>query len=563
VKKLSQQPAYNGITATDIGNIFAAELDNRYYVEKNMGIVVYENQIAAVNAIANRALAKVCLLMTRQTGKTDSLAQGSLILGDRYTKKEHGNILIFGPREGQAALVLNRIHERARYRPYFDDIVDWKSSTKGTIVFKDKGTKWSREPGIQISQASASEMANIEGFSAGLIMIDESQKVSDKVVSEVILPMGGAWGARIIKSGTPRLRNHFHHSFKDPTYTKCIFPWEMCGILNRSGTIDVDGTQTSRYVLDRMPIAIKQETYPHNPIVIVDGRTMRIHDLPGDMIPDDFRTQYMLEWLVDADLFFSEEQVEGMLGGGPIIHGSTSWDGGEYYASWDPAGGSSTDSDGTGKNDWSALSIVRKVEDLKTKVHSDERYGTDYTVQLEWVRSLISKDGRFPCKALIIDMTGCGQPVLDFARQSLKGIGVYGIMYSRTDPESGKNWKNAIFDHILMEVDRGLFKYPDRSAIDGYDGGSGHKPFQNSVRQWENLEKHTMLNSPNKKICAPNGEHDDHPCADAMVCYIADKLMHIKRVIRGGGGQRARTPAMGRGLSGGGGGAPMNRSRYR
>ena len=519
-----------------------AELDYVEYVKQYIGQEVYNNQAATINAICDPNIRKVIAIHARQTGKTNSVASGCVNIGERQNAKDFGNILIFGPREGQAMLDLARMRTLTQFNARYNDIVDWPSCTKTRLVFKDKPDgKFSRKPGISISAYSAAESANVEGESAGLIILEEAQKISDKMVSEVILPMGGAWDAKIVKIGTPRLRNHFYQSYKDDTYYHCIFPWDQCGILSARSWVMVDEQKVSQYVLERMPRIIKQQYWPDNPIVEYFGRLVHIWDIKGDMNPDDFRTQYMLDWLLDVDLFFSEDEIALLYGNHDIESGASP--GAQYFAGLDIAGGSLTDPHDDGRNDWTALTVVKKhPSGMKEVVYKDERYGTDYVQQIEWIRDICDhKRGMFPVAALFADATGCGMPVVDVLRNAMKHVTVVGMMFSRTEPESGKNWKNAMFDHIKVEVDSGKFKYPDRNLVEA------HELFNKHMGEWTNLEA-KRTTGINKIIRAPGDEHDDGPCADILACYISDRLNHVRHVLKQGGGSRATRPALGRTL---------------
>lgn len=531
------------MTHIDYLDILATEIDYVEYCKKYLRKNIYENQVETVNAICDPNVRKVVAIHARQTGKTDSVAMACINIGERNSATTFGNILIFGPREGQAMLDLARIKTLTQFNEHYADLIDWPSSTKTAVIFKDKQTsKFSREPGIVIKAFSAAETANIEGESSGLIILEEAQKVSDKVVSEAILPMGGAWGAKIVKIGTPRRRNHFYMSYKDPFYSKCIFPWEKCGILKAYGTINIDGQEVSTYVLDRMPKIIKQEYWPDNPTIDYGGHVMNVWDIPGDMIPDDFRTQYKLDWLVDVDLFFNEDEINYMYGDHVTIDYGIA--GEQYFAGFDPAGGSLTDSSDDSKNDASALTILRKYPNGKKEiVYKDERYGEDYANQIEWIKDLCdARSGRFSCQAVFIDATGCGMPVVDVLRHAMPRTSIIGVMFSRSEPESGKNWKNAMFDHIKMEVASGMFKYPR------YDVVQHHQLMSKHITEWSELES-KRTTGVNKIIRAPGDGHDDGPCSDVLAAYVADRLPHVRKILKQGIGGRATVPVLVDGVS--------------
>ena len=525
----------------DVGGIFLSELDPVVWVENYVGQTIYNNQAATIRAICNRSIRHVIAIHARQTGKTNSVASSCLNLGCKNTADDFGNILIFGPREGQAMIDLARIRTLAQFNPYFKEMIDWQSCTKSRIKFKDRVVDNSMKPGIFVQALSGAESASVEGESAGLIILEECQKISDKVVSEVILPMGGAWDAKIVKIGTPRFRNNFYQSYQDPSYTKCIFPWEECGILKRKGIVEVDGIDVSRYVLEMMPKIIKQEYWPDNPIVDYVGHIMHVFDMPSNMNPDDFRTQYKLDWLLDCDSFISEAELESLYGDHADMTEGIRSD--QYYAGIDFAGGSLTDPNDDGRNDWSAISIIKKYPNgYKEVVFKDERYGTDYYTQFEWIKEVCdSANGLFPCQAVFVDATGCGSPALDTLRHMMPRTNVLGTMFSRTEPESKKNWKNAMCDHFKTQLTSGNVKYPRKDVTDN------HQLFFKHFNEWGNLESKRTTNV-NKIIRAPNGEHDDGPCSDILATMVADKLAHIKKVLKQGRTSRTAMPIVTQGM---------------
>lgn len=523
------------ISPTDI---FLAEIDPVEYARIYMDQTIYENQAETIRAIANPIIKKVVGIHARQTGKTHSLSTACINLGERYSGVSHGNILIFAPREAQAMLDLQRMKSLTQFKPHFNEVIDWQSCTKSTFVFKDKQVgKFSKEPGIIVKAYSAAETANTEGESAGMIILEEAQKISDKVVSEVILPMGGAWGAKIVKVGTPRLRNHFWQSANDPTYLKCIFPWEKCKILNRSGSTVINGEEISTYILDRMPRQIKQEYWPENPLIECNNNLVHVWDIPGDMSPDDFRTQYKLEWLLDVDTFLSDEEVLMLYGEhDTMTEGNPSE---QYFAGLDIAGGSLTDPHDGGRNDYTALTIIKKHPNgMKQVVYKDERYGTDYANQIQWIREICNaRDGLFPCGALFADATGCGMPVIDVLRNIMPRTAILGVMFNRAEPESGKNWKNAMYDHFKMELTSNNFKYPNMGAV------LNHQLFSKHVEEWQGLES-KRTTGVNKIIKAVGEEHDDGPCADILACYVSDRLNHVRKVLKQGRTGRSASPIL-------------------
>ena len=162
---------------------------------------LHENQLALLNAVANPRIRRVSALMSRQAGKTETIASFSGFLCDNYPSIKIG---IFTPRIQQAEVSLGRVS-------VFYQMNEEKLNNKIVKMTKDK-IQLSNNSFIQA--VSGSDQANIEGLTFDVIILDEAQKITNYTWSERIVPMGGATNAKLIKIGTPKYRNHFFDTFQ-------------------------------------------------------------------------------------------------------------------------------------------------------------------------------------------------------------------------------------------------------------------------------------------------------------------------------------------------------------
>lgn len=175
----------------------------------------------------------------------------------------------------------------------------------------------------------------------------------------------------MIKIGTPKTRNHFYKSFQmdeeNPKNNwKCIKrDWTQCPQLWALDKTMLPDPETgiirpySTYVLSLMPKVLKQEYFPNNPEVWFEG----------EMSVEDFKTQYMLEFIDGLGKFFGLEDFDRLRSGNFewVNHGIP---GETYYAGIDFAGS------GAASADFTHISIIRVAPNgQKQKVYAKEMHG--------------------------------------------------------------------------------------------------------------------------------------------------------------------------------------------
>ena len=446
---------------------------------------------------------KVAALMARQAGKTESIASFTGYLLDNYPNMRIG---IFTPRVQQAEVNVGRTS-------VFFQMNEEKLNNK---LIKCTKQKIELSNGSYVMAVSGSDQSNIEGLTFDVIILDEAQKITDYTWSERIAPMGGATNAKMIKIGTPKTRNHFFQSFEGQASAEwcCIRrDWTQCPQLWALDKTMLPDPETgiirpySTYVLSLMPKALKQQMFPDNPEIWTEG----------EMSVEDFKTQYMLEFIDGAGQFFSTEDWEKM------IDGDFDWqDHGQYgetlVAGIDFAGSSADNADFT------HISVVRIAPNgQKQKIYSEEMHGTAYPEQMRRIAQLFSgRNPRFAVKSIFADFTGCGRPVVqtlqyDYGLKQLEGITFNG---ADTYTRSGMNMKNIMFASFKNEVSYDRFKYPKKDRFLATAGLEMNGFYHKMIGEWRDLEQEVKL-GVNKRIEAPTGSHDDVCCADVLANFAA------------------------------------------
>lgn len=264
----------------------------------------------------------------------------------------------------------------------------------------------------------------------------------------------------------------------------------------------------STYVLRLMPKALKQWYFPNNPEVWTEG----------EMSVEDFKTQYMLEFVDGAGQFLTSEEWEKMVSG-DFDWQESSVIGEKYVAGIDFAGSSSEG------GDYTHITVLRVLPNgVRQKIFAMEMQGLDYNQQrMEIVRLFGGPRPRFIVDSIFADYTGCGRPIIDILKYQDGLTQLEGIIFNASDTytRSGMNMKNIMFAKIKNEITVGRFQYPSKERINR----TGNKDligfYHKMVGEWKDLEMETR-STVNKRIEAPTGGHDDVCCADALANFAAE-----------------------------------------
>ena len=512
--------------------------DPIYFAQSRMKVKLESNQIDLVRAIVDFNIKGVASLQARQAGKSFAVSTGIILAADLDIAHDdsRGTIVgVFANKEEQAYLVRKKVEQIIEHSEYLQQRVNLKKSTKREIIWSGRN---SGGPGSVIKFLSASEQAHIEGETFDVIVLDESQKISDHVFEEVIEPMGGATNAKIVQIGTPRRKNHFYNVFANPNndYITIQHDWTQCPRLWAKGAVLVNSKPYSTYVLKRMPLILRKEVFPDNPLVSFENKTMHIWDVPlsgsKGMSVRRFRTQYMLHWLTDVDSYISKIEWE-RLGTGDFEMLEAGKAGEIYYAGIDCTGNLGTDDDyeedvaGAEEKPEShtSISVVRVVPSgAKQKVFQKFLpLEMDWVEQIQYFTDLFHpRTGKFnTIRKIMVDIGNVGKPVVDHMKSA--GLPVEGILFQAKDPAAQKNFKNSMYEEFHFELQKNNWFYP-RTYNDNED-------MRIAYMQWEDIESEET-GGVNKKIHAGNSDRGTDAANSDVLAGYASKFKAVPKKVR-------------------------------
>jgi len=463
------------------------------------------NQIEIVGALTSEARTTVTV-EPRQCGKTSSVAVACAMLceteGAEWNKHnaEVYRIGIFAPKAAQAQLDTDRIKSWARCTKQGRALINWEESTNDRIAWHN---------GSEIKIYSASEQAENDGKTLNRIILEEAQKISDIVVSQSILPMGGATSAKIAKIGTVRpIRNHFFNTWhNDAKALKTWHHWLICDNLLRGGFREYGGRKISQYVLDMMPLSekekyIKAGIFPQNDDFY----------FPGQQELNDFLTQYELRWLEQFGLFLDGREKAILFSGFSPFQDCQQSMSEELYAGIDFATGVGADE--------TCVSIWRRRGAVLTKVWGCTWSDMPAPDQKRELFNLFCKQGPFYGIRLGFgDFGGNGAAIIpDMAEAGLPFQAINFGSNDRTIVGASMNMKTSMFLDFKRQLQMGWLRYP---VMDSSTPIELQMDYQKGVRQWTALEQEIIGFGINRRIQAPDSDHDDICAADILAVRAA------------------------------------------
>jgi len=202
----------------------------------------------------------------------------------------------------------------------------------------------------------------------------------------------------------------------------------------------------------------------------------------------------------------------------------------KYYFGLDTASG--TLMPGQKDLDWTVLTILRKNQDNTKDIIFKQMWQGDTVTQMQEIRDLIHPtDGEFKCVMGLADFSNFAIGLVDIFRK--EGIPMAGVSFGAKEPITGKNFKNAMVDQFVFELDSGRVQYPNIEKI------KKSKVFKEGYEQWGLVERHRSKAGINDKIFVdPSAGHDDHVSADVLAVWCADqeksfagKVVHTMRDV--------------------------------
>lgn len=215
---------------------------------------------------------RVVAVFCRQSGKSETTAKISILKarlkmnGKGRTYTGQYNVLIFAPTDRQTGLIADKIRNTIAKMPQLSYFYVKRAS--------QREFEFSNGSRI-ICETTGDSGETIRGYTAHCIILEEAGSIKDSIIQEVILPMGSTTDADIIKIGTPRGKNHFFESSKDPNYAVHQYNYEYA---IRAGLITREYVEEMRRTLPEI----------------------------------SFRTELGAEFIEDQDAYFSYELIDSV-----------------------------------------------------------------------------------------------------------------------------------------------------------------------------------------------------------------------------------------------------------
>ena len=402
------------------------------FVENKFGIILHNNQRDIVRVLVDQSYRKAIVVEARQTGKSTSVALACAFAMEAFENNRNNGeplrIGVFAPILDQALLDLSKLRLYCERNPNARALIDWKRTVADKIVWHN---------GAELYAHSASEQAHTEGLTFDIIIIEEAQAVGDYILSERILPMGGSRSAKIVKIGTPRgVRNHFWRAWHDAAlgYEKVSHHWMDCENLQIGDVIvvEVDGVKKtiSKFILDLMPISVKQRLFPTNQSLW----------FPGEMDEETFGTQYELKWNETHGLYLNDSERDRMIGNHALQENQSQGD--TVFAGIDFNASSGDQADETAIAVWRVLPNGVKEKVFGVCIHGD------LNNQIDTIINLFNRNtGKFKPAKILVDATGAGSYPAAMLRKN--GVDVIEILFGEIDEVEAKkgyrlNYKNSM-----------------------------------------------------------------------------------------------------------------------
>lgn len=462
--------------------------------------------------------ASITALFARQTGKSEALA--SLVpglclvlpaLGKRYPLDrrvgQYGRgfwIAIFAPVKEKAALIFDRVRERAEMReiketfyasPGFGLRASDPSVSRGDMVAWSNGSK--------CVIRTASENVNSEGDTYDLVIIDEAQIVSTNKVNKEISPMLTKNMGTMVSIGTAYMsRNYFYHTLvANDNAVKAggkvrnhfEFNWEKCSAAMRE-IAEETGDESHLNYEKMVRIQLKNQFHDNE-------------DAPA------FRLNFRLLWettsmgAIDRDALVACADPSRELNEPRHYH--------RQVASIDYGK----------KRDMTILTIgeVSPYPSMETTSilgpgdTPAERYAVTIIAWYEipgrkWKDILNTAveimDTNHVVDTIVCDATGVGDPLTEWLTDKAPYLNVIPFQMS-------VKGNDTAFKELILRVEHGLLRYcagPETVKTPEY---------QEFFRQMEILERHRVGETALIKCCAPEGDHDDYVDSAALLCIAA------------------------------------------
>lgn len=414
--------------------------------------------------------------VSHNSGKTETLASTAYAISVMFAPVRIG---IFGPKQRQAHIMWDRIKER-----YNQDFLDGL----GLEIEKYGGNTFKLSSG-SVVQAITAGSGNIEGETFDLILIDETQKISRRMLLAEIWPMGVETNATKCCIGTPH--------FQD-----CWFREQLERLEGTPYCMIYDWRTPAKYSKNyRKAIARQLE----------------------QMSPesDEFRTQYELEWILEAGMFLTYQDWKRMTPApllAPVVRKEQLRQG-EINDKWQIRAGL----DLAKEKDSTVLTVTGKYsgswnpywdkfsEETIVLLDIIELQAMEYPDQIDVISEELNK---WHADVVGVDSTGVGDPVTDILKRELP-IHVEGIKFTKSS-------KHDLYKHverkIKVEEDWDYCNFVIPQQVREYN--HLQRPMRKMEEQWLDMVKE--YKGSRMSVSAPDGQHDDYPDSAALSMWVQD-----------------------------------------
>lgn len=495
------------------------------WIERNLGVELYSNQIENVDCLFNPDIPVFSVLGCRGAGKTLGISAGLVA----YSLIHPGlRVIIAAPKEKQSGRLVKEMTILLKdKKSQVGHFVDWRKSTANRLQFKSGG---------YVVALSGQEGANIEGEHGHILVIDEAHLVPSYSVTNKLTPMIGMLDiSKVIKIGVSMGRNHFYKTCMTPNAVVNKCPWNKAEIFLSHGKPSewYNKRQYPRALLDRMPLPYKKSYFPDRP---------DLHILTGMEVSTlDWKTQYELEWTDDISNFLSDDDQD-LLSDGSHSYLIKGVPGETYAVGMDTAQGSISKRKNT---DETVVAIWRKRGEVKEKVASFIWKGDPLT-QMDEIWEIVNpKTGLFKCNIALVDYSNIGINIVELFKR--RDMNIAGKHFQQTEKESKKNWKNAMFDYFQVQLQTGRIKYPNIRRLEQLKPdahGDDLTQISNMLRgfwEWSTLQRlrgsglNDHISAPEENVEGEDGEStggkDDVCCADVMAVWALDKFDQLREEL--------------------------------
>jgi hypothetical protein len=316
--------------------------------------------------------------------------------------------------------------------------------------------------------------------------------------------------SKTIKIGISLYKNNFWHSCNDngTKYKLLRKSWEECDIYWLQGSIRYEGKDYPKRIVDLMPKSVKEKLFPND-------LSLQYDSVEG-YSEIEWNTQYAMIWMEDINLVLSGDQQKKLASGlFSILEKGRPEMTERYYFGLDTASG--TLMPGQKDLDWTVLTILRKNGDNTKDIVAKYMWQGDVVAQMQEIRDIIHPtEGLFHCVMGLADYSNIAIGIVELFKK--EGIPIAGVTFGASEPITKKNYKNAMFDQFVFELDSSRVFYPNIEKI------KKSKVFKEGFDQWGLVERHRSSAGINDKIFVdPSSGHDDHCSADVLAVWAADQ----------------------------------------